>query len=107
MTIYEYQAAAARTMNPKLDKRETELHALHGISGETGEIHSIFQKAYQGHAIDEGELMKEVGDLMWMIAELCTVEGWELDTVCKMNIEKLRQRYPEGFTTERSLHREE
>lgn len=107
MTLNEYQMAAARTMNPNLGTAETELHALHGLSAEVGEIHGIFQKYYQGHEVDDEDLKKELGDLLWMIAELCTVEGWILDDIGWMNIEKLRKRYPEGFSAIRSLNREE
>lgn len=107
MEMNEYQKFAARTINQDLKLREIELHALHGLSAEVGEIHSIFQKYYQGHEIDAGALRKEVGDLLWFIAELCTVEGWEMEVVGEENIEKLRRRYPAGFDAERSLHREE
>ena len=44
---------------------------------------------------------------MWMIAEACTAFGISLDDVMQTNINKLKSRYPEGFTAERSLHREE
>ena len=107
MTLNEYQGLAARTINEELKPREKELHALHGLCAEVGEIHGIFQKFYQGHPVDEGTLIKEVGDLMWFVAELCTTEGWSLDDVAKMNIEKLKRRYPGGFDTERSIHRED
>lgn len=107
MTLNEYQKLAERTINKDLLPRETEMHALHGLASEVGEIHGIFQKFYQGHEIDAGALRKEVGDLLWFIAELCTVEGWELEVVGEENIDKLRRRYPEGFDAERSLYREE
>lgn len=107
MTLNEYQELAARTINQDLKPRMKEMHALHGLSAEVGEIHGIFQKFYQGHPIDEGTLKKEVGDLLWFIAELCTVEYWNLDDVARMNIDKLRRRYPDGFDAERSLHRED
>lgn len=107
MTLNEYQKLAARTINQDLKLKEIELHALHGLSAEVGEIHSIYQKFYQGHPIDEGTLMKEAGDLLWFISELCWVEDWNLEDVANLNIEKLRKRYPEGFDAERSLHREE
>ena len=46
MNINMYQQLAARTMNPELTQVETILHALHGLSAEVGEIHSIYQKSY-------------------------------------------------------------
>lgn len=107
MTGNEYQALAARTMNKKLNPAKQEAHALHLMASEVGEIHGIYQKFYQGHEIDNVELKKELGDLLWGIAEFCTVARWELEEIMEMNIEKLRKRYPEGFSEERSLNRED
>lgn len=107
MTGNEYQKLAARTMNHDLIKMQQEYHALHGIVGEVGELHSIYQKAYQGHDFDEEHVKKEFGDLLWFIAEYCTVKGWKLEDIMKMNISKLKERFPEGFSEERSLHRKE
>lgn len=105
MTINKYQELAARTINGKLTWQEKGKHALHGMVGEIGELHSIYQKKYQGHAFDEEHAKKELGDLMWFIAEYCTSHGWSLDDICQMNIDKLIARYPDGFDSELSLHR--
>lgn len=107
MTGQEYQELAARTINPGLTPLGQERHALHGMVGEIGELHSIYQKFYQGHSIEEEHVKKELGDLLWFIAEYCTVCGWNLDDIMQMNIDKLRERYPDGFDEEHSLHRAE
>lgn len=107
MNGYEYQKLASRTENPLLNDTEKTLHALHGMVGEIGEIHSLYQKVYQGHDLDDEHLIKELGDLMWFIAEFCNAHDWSLDVVMERNIEKLKARYPEGFTAENSLHRKE
>lgn len=107
MTGNEYQELAARTINKNLYSFEKEYHALHGLTGEVGEIHDIYQKTYQGHAADEEHLKKELGDLLWFIAEYCTAMGWELEEIMQMNIDKLKARYPEGFDPDKSLHRAE
>lgn len=107
MTLNEYQEAAARTINPELYPEQQLHHALHGMAGEVGEIHSLFQKTYQGHEIDPEHLKKELGDLLWMLAEACTAMNWSLDDVAQANIAKLRTRYPDGFSAEKSLHRKE
>jgi len=103
----EYQKLAARTMNKDLNEIATELHALFGMVGEVGELHSIYQKYYQGHAFDKEHAKKELGDLLWFIAEYCTVMGWTLEEVMVMNIDKLISRYPKGFEADKSLHRAE
>ena len=105
MLANEYQKLAARTMNGKLQPIEQEMHALHGMISEIGEIHGIYQKEYQGHKIDEKHLKKELGDLMWFIAEYCTANGWELEEIMQGNIDKLLARSPNGFEAEKSLHR--
>ena len=107
LTLNEYQKLAARTMNPHLTKEETLRHSLYEMCGEVGEIHSIYQKVYQGHKIRSEDVQNEVGDLLWGIAEFCTVNGWTLNEIAIMNHQKLTKRYPEGFSEERSLNRDE
>ena len=107
MHMNQYQALAQRTMNPCLDSFEQIYHALHGLSSEVGELHGLYQKRYQGHELDVAHLKKEAGDILWFLAELCTAYGWLLDDIAKLNIEKLKARYPEGFREEKSLYRME
>lgn len=107
MTLNEYQQAAQRTMNSALGFEEVSRHALHGMCAEVGEIHGLYQKFYQGHEMDAEHVQKEVGDLLWMIAEFCTVHGWTMEKVAQMNIDKLLARYPKGFKAEQSLNRKE
>ena len=105
MTLNEYQELAARTINPKLADYQQVRHALFGIASETGELLGLWQKAMQGHIIDDEHMLKECGDILWMLAELLTAKGYTLDDVARMNIDKLRARYPDGFDTEHSVHR--
>lgn len=107
MTGNEYQRLASRTIPNEFEDIEKEFHALHGMVGEIGELHSIYQKVYQGHDFSEEHAKKEVGDLLWFIAEYCTAHYWSLEEVMELNIDKLRARYPEGFDVEHSLHRKE
>ena len=107
MTLNEYQKLAARTINPELDASEQMLHALHGMVGEIGEMHSIYQKIYQGHSFDGEHMKKELGDLLWFVAEYCTGMNWDMSEVAQLNIDKLRARFPEGFEVDKSLHRAE
>ena len=77
------------------------------MASEIGELPGLYQKSYQGHELIEEHEQKEIGDILWMVAEYCTVQGWELDDIMALNIEKLKARYPEGFDAEHSLHRAE
>ena len=107
LTAEEYQRLAARTINTENSLTEMEFHALFGMCSEIGELQGIYQKIYQGHRPSKEHMQKELGDLLWFIAEYCTARGWELEDIMQKNIEKLKARYPEGFESERSLHRKE
>ena len=106
LTIRDYYKAAKRTMNPALTWEQTRNHALYGIAGECGEIHSLYQKVYQGHELIKERVMDELGDLCWFVMELCFAEGIDPEEMLEYNIHKLMTRYPDGFSTERSVHRE-
>lgn len=98
------------TILPKLDEvAAMTLNATTGLASETGEINEIIKKRYfHGHPRDEASdthLKKEIGDLMWYVALMCYAQGFDLGEILRMNIEKLRARYPEGFSTEKSINR--
>ena len=107
MRANEYQKLAARTINPNLSRGGVQHHALLGLPAEVGELTGIFQKNLQGHDIDDEHVMKEMGDVLWMLAELCTVRGYEMGDIMQKNIDKLIARFPNGFEVDKSLHRKE
>lgn len=105
MTPNEYQKLAMRTCSVSDNKGKMLLHGVFGLAAEAGEVSSIFQKEYQGHEIEGEHVKKELGDCLWMIAEICTAFGFSLEDVMQTNIDKLYARYPNGFDIEHSLHR--
>lgn len=107
MTGNEYQQLARKTCNINNDKIDMLCHGVFGLSSEAGEVAGILQKAYQGHEFNEEHIKKELGDCLWMIAEICTALDIDLDGVMQLNIDKLKARYPDGFNAEKSLHRRE
>ena len=84
----KYQESASRTINKHISQVDQELHAVFGMAGEVGELQSLYQKEYQGHPFDIDHAKKELGDLLWFVAEYCTICGWSLEDVMKQNIEK-------------------
>ena len=106
MTINEYQDLAMRTLNPELSKKDVLINSVMGLCGESGECIDIVKKwLAQGHALDKDKLAKELGDVAWYLAEAATALEIPLEEILAANIEKLKQRFPEGFTTEDSLAR--
>jgi len=108
MTINEYQSLAMTTLNPALDKKDVLINGVMGLCGESGEAIDIVKKwLAQGHELDKEKLAKELGDIAWYLAETATALDLKLEDILEANIEKLKKRYPEGFDTQRSIHREE
>lgn len=106
MTINEYQKLAMTTLNPALDKKDVLINGVMGLCGESGEAIDIVKKHLaQGHELDKEHLAKELGDIAWYLAETAYAIGYPLEEIFQMNIDKLKKRYPEGFSTERSLSR--
>lgn len=108
MTINEYQKLAMKTLNPELSEKDVLINGVMGLCGESGEAIDIVKKwLAQGHELDKEKLAKELGDICWYLAETATALGCSLEDIMSANIEKLRKRYPEGFDSERSIHRSE
>ena len=127
MTGNEYQKLAMRTNDGnctfRLEKAVEEvqrfrgdtgmdiggvLNACLGLSGEVGETNDMIKKwIFHGHVLDENKLAKELGDILWYVAMMCHSLGWNIEEIMQMNIEKLKARYPEGFSEEASIHRKE
>ena len=108
MNASEYQRLALRTLNPELDKDEMLLNSVMGLCGESGEAIDLVKKhRMHGHPFDRDKFAKELGDIAWYLAEAAAAIDMELDEVLQLNIDKLQKRYPQGFETERSIHREE
>ena len=108
MQANDYQKAALRTLNPELSQRDVLLNGVMGLGGEAGEAIDLVKKWYcHGHELDREALKKELGDVAWYLAETAYALDLSLEEVLEGNLEKLRRRYPEGFSTEASVHREE
>ena len=103
MEINKYQELAMTTLNPELSKRDVLINSVMGLCGESGEAIDIVKKwMAQGHELDKERLKKELGDIAWYLAEAATALDMNLEDILQANIEKLKNRYPEGFSSERS-----
>lgn len=108
MNLNEYQQLALTTLNPELNRKDVLINGVMGLCGEAGEAIDIVKKHLaQGHELDRDKLIKELGDVAWYLAETAYALDVSLEEVCQRNIQKLRSRYPEGFSTERSIDRDE
>lgn len=94
---------------PPMRPDEQLAYGLIGLNGEAGEALDIYKKyAYQGHDLDDHHLALELGDVLWCLTCAADALGYSIEELKKMNLEKLHNRYPEGyFSKERSMNRAE
>ena len=83
-----------------------------GLSAESGEFTEIIKKiVFQGKEPTEENLFhlkRELGDIMWYVAQACMALDVSIDEIIEMNVEKLKARYPGGeFDVHHSENRKE
>ena len=88
------------------------LTASVGMCAEAGEFTEIVKKIiFQGKPVNEENLFhlkRELGDIMWYVAQACIGLDISLDEILEMNVEKLVARYPGGnFDVHYSENRKE
>jgi NTP pyrophosphatase (non-canonical NTP hydrolase) len=105
MKVDQYQDEAIRTL-PNASHRDNVMTCALGL-GEAGEVQNLVKKQwFHGHELNREKLVDELGDTLWYIAALASLYGVKLSDIMEYNINKLRKRYPEGFSSERSINRE-
>lgn len=106
MTVNEYQKLALSTMDPKLNRNDVLINSAMGLCGEAGEVIDIVKKWFaHGHELNRRKLIEELGDVAWYIAEAAYALDTDLESILAANIEKLKKRYPEGFSSRNSIER--
>ena len=98
MNLKEYQELAKLTAK-KFDNPEIEIFTWGlGLTGEAGDVASCIKKTF-AHKNDVREGIKEnLGDMFWYSAMICNFFNWDMQEILEQNIEKLKKRYPQGFT---------
>lgn|SRR5690625_3993800 len=105
MNLNEYQTLSRRTL-PKDNYFSNLSNYGMGLSGEAGEVTDELKKfLYHGHKLDIEKVKGELGDVLHYVAGIATMLELDLSDIAKYNIEKLKKRYPIGFSKERSINR--
>ena len=106
MDFNDYQKLAMRTARDTAPDRLL-LNGVMGLCGEAGECIDIVKKhLFQGHELDKEKLIDEASDCLWYIASLAESLGITMESIAIHNVEKLKKRYPSGFSAEDSINRE-
>ena len=88
------------------------LTAALGLTAEGGEFTEIVKKiVFQGKPVNEDNIFhmkRELGDIMWYVAQACMALDTDFNEIIEMNVEKLKARYPGGeFDVHYSENRKE
>jgi len=99
MTLNEYQNFTDTTRN--IEKTPKVLYTSLGLCGESGEVADKIKKAMRdADFIISGarreEIAKEIGDVLWYVAQLSRDLGYELEEIAQMNMLKLNDRLSRG-----------
>lgn len=130
MTGDEYQTLAMRTndnlsvrkLRDRVDKGTMSCYCIDvpehdlaqlvcgtlGMCGESGEVADYLKKyIFHEHPLDLEIVKKELGDVLWYIALCCDAINISIDEIMQINIDKLKKRYPDGFSKEASINRKD
>lgn len=99
-----------RAMTTCLESSRNPMYMLLMLCEEVGELQGKFSKNIRKGNIEinnnrlknlsteefkiefEDLVKKEIGDIMWGCAGLCSVMGWDLSEIAQMNLDKLQAR---------------
>jgi NTP pyrophosphatase (non-canonical NTP hydrolase) len=92
MNVNDYQQWAKTTRLETADST----YLMLGLVGEVGELYSVVAKSVRDENISNEDLgiaiVKEMGDIMWFLANIAEDMGVSLSTVLELNIAKLEDR---------------
>ena len=86
-----WEFAASTAKNPP--------YLFGNLGGEAGEVLSVWAKSVRDGTPPEDfyeKIVKELGDVLWMVSGIATYYGMSLHDIAKMNIDKLNQREQRG-----------
>ncbi len=106
MNIQDYSDQAISTLTGEHDLTDidaTLLAQVFGLVGESGEVAEKFKKLIrdkkgQISSEDRGEILKELGDILWYVNAVAHLLDSSLEEVATNNLEKVLSRKARGTT---------
>ena len=103
-----FQREARRTLREDLPYEAICSNMCRGLEGDIGEVIDVMKKhIYQGKELDITDVIEEVGDVLWYIANFCNINNITMDECMESNMKKLRKRFPNGFTVKDANERKD
>lgn len=72
-----------------------------GLAGETGEVVDMIKKhLFHNKHLERDKIKSELGDVRWYLEAILVATGLTMEDIEAANVEKLRKRYPFGYSHE-------
>tara|TARA_B100000700_G_scaffold322040_1_gene422643 strand:+ start:3021 stop:3350 length:330 start_codon:yes stop_codon:yes gene_type:complete len=100
MDLNEYQLKARKTaLYPNVG--DNIIYPTLGLAGEAGEVAEKVKKVIRDRKgkfteSDKDSIKKELGDVLWYIAQLGSEIGFDLNSIAEANLQKLSSRFDRG-----------
>jgi len=93
-TFEQYQTEAYLMIPEHESARDECLNWLVGLSEEVGEVLSVFKHTFWGKEdLKQTELAKEIGDVLWYLNAICSINHLDLGVCAELNLRKLQHRH--------------
>ena len=107
MKLTDYQDKAE--VFAAYDEDQGIVYTALGLTSEAGEYAGKVKRIIRGDSIDpselEDEMVKELGDVLWYVAQAATELGVSLDYVAEENLRKLEDRQARGVIKDQGDNR--
>lgn len=81
-----------------MPEREQTVNAALGLAGEAGEVvDQIKKETFHNKPRNATKVLDECSDVAYYLVRILDLYGFTLEDAFKFNIEKLKERYPEGW----------
>lgn len=106
MNNNEYMVLAMQTAKDMGTQKLNLIHAAMGVASDGGELVDAIKKhAIYGKDLDVENVVEEIGDVLWFLVLMCDTLGLTLGECMRLNIEKLKKRYPNKYSDSAAIAR--
>ncbi len=100
MQLKDYQKFVS-TIAKRFDNKNEEIMTWGlGVAGEAGDIAGCIKKTFAHEDDQTAGIRENLGDTLWYVAAIANYFDWDLEEIFEENVDKLKKRFPNGFTAQ-------
>ena len=106
MNTAQFTQHVNRLFTKHKNQLDRQLHASIGLASEGGELLDAVNKTWTyGKPMDMENVLEECGDAMFYVTAMLISSGFTLEQAMDHNYNKLKSRYPDGYTDAAAIAR--